>query len=559
MNSVLVILVLVSTAVALAAAAAPAMLWLLAGGAVLAVLSLVSSGALAALLLGLGWLAWLGLAASRIEPLRHALLTRPALALYRRKLPAVSETEQAALDAGTVWWDAELFSGQPDWSRLAALPMAPLTEAEQAFLDGPVEELCAMLDDWQVNHELNDLPREAWEFIRRERFFAMIIPERFGGLGFSARAHSEVIMKLTSRCSAAAVTVMVPNSLGPAELLLRYGTEAQRDYYLPRLASGDEIPCFGLTNPLAGSDAASLPDQGVVCRGDYLGEEVLGIRANWEKRYITLGPVATLLGLALNVEDPDGLLADTGQPGITVALVPTDLPGIDIGRRHSAGRQAFQNGPNSGTDVFIPMSMLIGGQARCGEGWRMLMNCLAAGRAVSLPASSTGGIKAAAHYTGAYARVRRQFGLPIARFEAIAERLAELAADAYQADAARLVTTAALDAGEEPGVISAMLKYRATETLRSAITNAMDVHAGRAVCDGPANYLLNAYNSVPVAITVEGANILTRSLIVFGQGAIRCHPWLLREIDAVRDNDLLLQIAKPYLLTPSILATEILR
>ncbi|MBT8447742.1 MAG: acyl-CoA dehydrogenase family protein, partial [Gammaproteobacteria bacterium] len=391
MNSVLIVVVLLATFLSLAASSARQSVWLIVGAVVLTALTLASSGVLPGALLAAAWLGWLGLAASQVRSLRHALLTRPALSLFRRKLPPISETEQAALDAGTVWWDAELFGGAPDWSQLAALPMPALSEAERAFLDGPVEQLCAMLDDWQISHELNDLPPRVWDFIRSERFFAMIIPERFGGLGFSARAHSEVIMKLTSRCSAAAVTVMVPNSLGPAELLLRYGTEAQRDYYLPRLASGDEIPCFGLTNPLAGSDAASLPDHGVVCRGEYLGEEVLGIRANWEKRYITLGPVATLLGLAIRVEDPDGLLAGTGQPGITVALVPTDLAGIDIGRRHSAGRQAFQNGPNSGTDVFIPMDMLIGGQARCGEGWRMLMNCLAAGRAVSLPASSTGG------------------------------------------------------------------------------------------------------------------------------------------------------------------------
>ncbi|MEQ8663196.1 MAG: acyl-CoA dehydrogenase, partial [Gammaproteobacteria bacterium] len=323
-----------------------------------------------------------------------------------------------------------------------------------------------------------------------------------------------------------------PNSLGPAELLLRYGTEAQKEHYLPRLARGEELPCFGLTNPHAGSDAASIPDFGVVCEGEFEGRTVLGMRVTWEKRYITLGPVATLLGLAFRLYDPDGLLGDRRDVGITLALIPTDHPGVDIGRRHYPARQPFHNGPNSGREVFIPMDWIIGGEARCGDGWRMLMNCLAAGRSISLPATSTAALKLAAWTTGAYASVRQQFNLPLHRFEGVQEAMARIAANAYVVDAAREVTAGALDRGEEPAVLSAVLKYQATERMRQAINDAMDVHGGRAVCDGPSNYLFNAYMSVPVAITVEGANILTRSLIVFGQGALRCHPYLLKELEA---------------------------
>jgi acyl-CoA dehydrogenase len=399
------------------------------------------------------------------------------------------------------------------------------------FLEGPVEKLCAMLDDWEIRRN-GDLPENVWAFIRDNGFMGMIIPKERGGLGFSALMHSCVVMKVASRSPAAAVTVMVPNSLGPAELLMRYGTDQQRDYYLPRLAQGAEIPCFALTAPEAGSDAASIPDRGVVCYGEHKGSRVLGLRVTWNKRYITLAPVATILGLAFRLYDPDHLIGEQDDIGITLALVPTNTPGVQIGRRHFPADQSFQNGPTQGKDVFIPMDYIIGGQGRVGHGWRMLMDCLAAGRAISLPALGTGAAMFCARLAGAYARVRRQFGLPIGRFEGVEAPLARIAASAYVLDAARRLTAATLDHGEQPSVLSAILKYHATERMRTALNDAMDIHGGRAICDGPRNYLFGTYMSVPVAITVEGANILTRSLMIFGQGAIRCHPHLLKEMEA---------------------------
>ena len=482
------------------------------------------------------WVVWLGLLAINLSPVRQQLIIVPVLRLFRGLLPRVSQTEQEALDAGTVWWDAELFSGKPDWRRLLETPAPALSEEEQAFLDGPTEELCAMLDDWQISQELLDLPQPVWRFIREQGFLGMIIPKQYGGKGFSALAHSAVVMKIATRCSAASVTVMVPNSLGPAELLLRYGTEAQRGHYLGRLARGEEIPCFALTGPEAGSDAASIPDQAIVCHGEHAGERVLGLRLTWEKRYITLGPVATLLGLAFQTYDPDHLLGPEETLGISLALIRTDHPGVEIGRRHYPAQQAFQNGPNWGTDVFIPMDWVIGGRERIGQGWRMLMNCLAAGRSISLPALSTGAIKTCVRTTGAYARVRKQFRTPVGRFEGVEEVLARMSADCYAVDAARTLTAVCLDQGEEPSVISAILKYQSTERMRRAINDAMDVHGGRAICVGPGNYLFNPYQAIPIGITVEGANILTRSLIIFGQGAIRCHPWLLKEIKAAQSD-----------------------
>jgi len=470
------------------------------------------------------------------KPLRRKLLSKPLLKWFKSVLPPMSQTEKDAIDAGTVWWDAELFTGRPNWNELLRTPAAELTAEEQAFLDGPVEELCAMLDDWKINRELNDLPAEVWNFLGKHRFFAMIIPKEYGGLDFSARAQSEVVMKIASRSVATAVTVMVPNSLGPGELLMLYGTQAQKDYFLPRLSSGEEIPAFALTGTWAGSDAGSMPDDGVVCRGEYKGEEVLGFRVNWSKRYITLGPVATLLGLAFKARDPDGLLGGEKNLGITCALVPTDTPGVEIGLRHNPGG-AFQNGPNTGTDVFVPMEWVIGGQKQVGNGWKMLMDCLSVGRAISLPALGTAGGKMAARTTGAYARVRRQFKIPIGRFEGIEEPLARIGGVTYRMDAARTLTTTALDQGGKPSVLSAILKYNNTEGMRQAINDAMDVHAGRAVCLGPSNYLAQTYQTVPVAITVEGANILTRSMIIFGQGAIRCHPYVLKEMMAAADED----------------------
>jgi len=472
-----------------------------------------------------------------LRALRRNTLTRPIFGWARKALPTMSETEREALEAGDVWWDAELFSGNPDWSKLRGTPAAALSDEEQAFLDGPVEVLCAMLDDWQISWELRDLPPEVWEFLKKNKFFGMIIPKSDGGLGFSAFAHSEVVRKISTYSVTAAVTVMVPNSLGPGELLHQFGTEEQRKYWLPRLAAGEEIPCFGLTSPEAGSDAASMIDTGVVCRGEGPSGNELGIRLNWHKRYITLGPVATVLGLAFKLEDPDHLLGSREDLGITVALVPTNLKGIEIGRRHLPALQVFQNGPNWGHDVFIPIDHVIGGEAQIGKGWKMLMSALAAGRGISLPSLSAAGAVFTAHTTGAYARVRQQFNVAIGKFEGVQERLAALAGNAYLLDGARRLTCAGLDEGRRLAVVSAILKSHATDRLRDSVNDAMDVHAGKAVIEGPLNYLGSLYRAVPVGITVEGANILTRNLIIFGQGAIRCHPYLLAEMTALENKD----------------------
>jgi len=455
----------------------------------------------------------------------------------RGVLPSLSNTEREAIEAGDVWWDADLFTGNPDWTRLLAEAPAKLSPEEQAFLDGPVVQLCTLLDDWKINWELRDLPAEAWDFLKVHKFFAMIIPKQYGGLGFSAYAHSEVVRKLSSHSITAAVTAMVPNSLGPGELLLQFGTKSQQDYWLPRLADGSEIPCFGLTSPEAGSDAASMVDTGVVCRGTFDGQNVLGIRLNWHKRYITLGPVATVLGLAFKLRDPDHMLGPNEDIGITVALVPTQLPGVEIGRRHFPGFNVFQNGPNWGRDVFLPMDHVIGGVEQVGKGWKMLMSALAAGRGISLPSLSAAGAAYAAHTTGAYARIREQFHVAIGKFEAIQERLGRLAATAYLIDAARRMTCAALDAGHKPAVVTAIMKSQATERLRVSVNDAMDVHGGKAIMEGPQNYLGSLYRALPIGITVEGANIVTRSLIQFGQGAIRSHPYILQEMLALEDDD----------------------
>ncbi|WP_439358050.1 acyl-CoA dehydrogenase [Bradyrhizobium sp. DASA03007] len=468
---------------------------------------------------------------------RRDTLTKPIFTLARGVLPAMSDTEREALEAGDVWWDADLFTGNPDWSKLLKVPQARLTAEEQAFLNGPVDELCAMLDEWKIFWEWRDLPQDVWHFVKREKFFGMIIPKEFGGLGFSPYAHSEVVRKISTRSIAAAVTVMVPNSLGPGELLMRFGTREQQQRWLPRLADGRDIPCFGLTSPEAGSDAASMVDTGIICKDDFEGREVLGLRLNWHKRYITLGPVATLLGLAFKAYDPDHLVGDQEELGITVALIPTNLPGVEIGHRHLPSMQVFQNGPNRGRDVFIPLDYVIGGEARLGQGWKMLMTALAAGRGISLPSLSAAGAAFAARTTGAYARIREQFGISISKFEGVEEPLARIVATAYQLDAARRLTCAALNAGVHPAVISGIMKLHATERMRVAIDDAMDIHGGKAVIDGPQNYLGNLHRAVPVGITVEGANILTRNLIVFGQGAIRAHPHLLDEMNALADTD----------------------
>ncbi|MBS1211691.1 MAG: fadE [Proteobacteria bacterium] len=469
---------------------------------------------------------------------RRLVISRPVFNLMRRALPPISQTEREALEAGNTWWDAQLFSGKPDWKVLLDLPPARLTREEQEFIDGPVETLCAMLDDWDITHTRRDLPEQVWDFIKQHRFCGMIIPRRYGGLEFSNFAHSQVVMKIASRSTTAAVTVMVPNSLGPAKLLLAYGTEEQKDHYLPRLASGEAIPAFALTGPLAGSDASAMPDTGVVCRGRFRDrDDVLGIRLNWEKRYITLGPVATVLGLAFKLHDPDHLIGEREDIGITLALIPTDTPGIAIGRRHFPLDCAFQNGPNRGKDVFIPLDCIIGGVEQAGNGWKMLMQCLAAGRSISLPALSTGAAKYACRNCGAYARIRRQFNRPIGDFEGIEEPLARMAGETYLMDAARKVTAAALDEGQRPSVISALLKYESTERMRRVVNDGMDILGGAGICLGPRNFLGRLYQVVPIAITVEGANILTRSLMIFGQGVVRCHPFIQQEMAALHDGN----------------------
>ena len=472
-----------------------------------------------------------------VPAIRRRLFAAPVMGLVRSFLPRIGETERIALEAGTVWWDGELFSGNPDWRWLLDFKLQPLSEREQAFLDGPVEELCRMIDDWDIA-QARDLSPEAWEFMKRERFFGMIVPEEYGGLGFSAIANSAVVTKVSSRSVAAGCTVMVPNSLGPAELILHYGTEAQKDHYLPRLAKGEEVPCFALTEPHAGSDAASGRATGVVGLGTFDGKEVTGIRLNWQKRYITLAPVATVIGLSFRLLDPDGLLGGEEDRGITCALIPRDIPGIGIGDRHDPMGVAFQNGPITGTDVFVPLDFIIGGVDGVGQGWRMLMDCLAVGRAISLPALSVAAIELAARTTGAYATVREQFSMPIGRFEGIEEALARIGGHAYMMNAARVLTCGAVDAGEKPAVPSAIVKAYLTESMRACVADAMDILAGAAVCRGPGNNLSRIYTAVPIGITVEGANILTRSLIIFGQGSIRCHPFVQDEMQAIAEDDL---------------------
>jgi len=481
------------------------------------------------------WLLYAPLALLNLAPLRLTFITKPFLLVYRRLLPSMSSTEREALEAGTVWWDGELFTGGPDWDKLMSAKPPELTAEEQAFLDGPCEELCRMVDNWEVTHVLGDLPPAVWEFMKSRGFFAMIIPKKYGGLEFSAYAHSCVLVKLSSRSAILSSTVAVPNSLGPGELLLHYGTEEQKNYYLPRLARGEEVPCFALTGPRAGSDAAALPDIGVVCKGTWQGHELLGVRLNFSKRYITLAPVATVVAVAFRLMDPDKLMGEVTDVGITVALVPRATPGVTIGRRHVPLNVPFQNGPVHGKDVFVPLEALVGGPKMAGQGWRMLVEQLSVGRCISLPSNTTGGAKAGVFATGAYARIRRQFNSPVGSFEGVADVIARMAGYTYIMDAARSVTAGAIDGGEKPSVPSAMLKYHCTELGRMVANDAMDVHGGKGVCLGPKNYLGGGYQAVPIAITVEGANILTRNLIIFGQGAVRCHPYVLREMTAAKD------------------------
>jgi acyl-CoA dehydrogenase len=472
-----------------------------------------------------------------VRPVRRALITRRIHAIFKHILPQMSDTEREALEAGTVWWEGQLFRGNPDWRTLLAYPVPKLTAEEQSFLDHEVDEVCRLVDDWQVSHERYDLSAETWQYLKDKGFLGMIIPKQYGGLEFSAYAHSQVVMKLSTRSSALAVTAMVPNSLGPAELLLHYGTEAQKNHYLPRLAKGLEIPAFALTSPWAGSDAAAIPDAGIVCKGMWQGREVIGMRVSWDKRYITLAPVCTILGLAFRLFDPDGLLGARKDLGITCALVPHDHPGVETGRRHLPLNGAFTNGPTRGRDVFMPLDFIIGGPERIGQGWRMLMECLAAGRGISLPSSNTGMAKLTARAVGGYARVRSQFNMAIGRFEGVEEPLTRMGANTYLMDAARAMTAGAVDLGEKPSVVSAIAKYHITERARQVVNDGMDVIGGKGICLGPSNFLGRAYQQLPVAITVEGANILTRSLIIFGQGAVRCHPYVLPEMLAVRNPD----------------------
>jgi acyl-CoA dehydrogenase len=472
-----------------------------------------------------------------VTPLRRALFAAPLLKLFGRVLPKISETEQVALDAGTVGFEGELFSGKPDWSKLLSEPKPQLSAEEQAFLDGPCEELCRMVDDWHITHEIADLPPEIWDYLKRKGFFAMIIPKRYGGLEFSALAHSMVLQKLSSISATLSSLVAVPNSLGPAELLLRYGSEEQKNHYLPRLADGREIPCFALTGPYAGSDATSIPDYGIVCRQTVDGRETLGIRLTFDKRYITLAPVATLVGLAFRMYDPGHLLGDKEDLGITLALIPRETPGLEIGRRHFPLNIPFQNGPLRGKDVFVPIDTLIGGPHMAGHGWRMLVECLSVGRGISLPSNATGFVRLAVAATGAYARIRKQFGLAVARFEGVEEALARIGGYSYAVAALSRASAAAVDRGEKPAVASAIAKCHATDLGRIVVQDAMDVHGGKGIQLGPSNYLGRMWQGAPIPITVEGANIMTRSLMIFGQGAIRCHPWVLKEMHAVNEPD----------------------
>ncbi len=470
-----------------------------------------------------------------IQPLRQVIVTGGIVKILEamKFLPTISETERTAIEAGNTWIDGELFSGKPNFKRILNESYPDLTAEEKAFMDGPVEELCRITNDWEVFRK-KDLPQETWDYIKEKQFFGIIIPKKYGGLGFSPSAHSAIIAKLASRSSPLSTTVMVPNSLGPAELLLHYGTEEQKGYYLPRLARGEDIPSFALTEPGAGSDAGAITSDGIVFRGD---DGQLYIRLNWKKRYITLAAISTVLGLAFKLRDPENLLGKGENPGITCALIPTDTAGVILGRRHDPLGIPFYNSPTEGHDVVVPLDTIIGGPEQAGNGWRMLMESLAVGRGISLPASATGGVRMATRVVSAYAAVRKQFGLSIGKFEGIEEPLARLGGYAYLMEAARRYTCGALDSGQKPAVVTAIAKYHFTELLRKAVNDAMDIMGGAGISRGPRNLIAHAYMGVPISITVEGANILTRTLMIFGQGAIRCHPYAFKEINALMKGD----------------------
>lgn len=484
------------------------------------------------------WLVFLAAAAfANLKEIRQQYILKPALAKLKSQLPTISDTERAAIEAGDTWWEKELFCGRPDWKKLFNIPKPTLSVEEESFINNQVEHLCSMLDDWDISFKEHDLPPNVWEYLKKEKFFGMVIPKQYGGMGFSALAHSTVVTKIATRNVSAAVTTMVPNSLGPGELLLHYGTDEQKNYYLPRLAAGLEIPCFALTGPDAGSDAGAIPDSGIVCRGIHEGKEVLGIRLSWDKRYITLAPIATVLGIAFKLYDPDKLIGDKANIGITLCLLPTSHPGVEVGHRHLPMELGFMNGPTRGKDVFIPLEWIIGGQKMAGQGWRMLMECLSIGRSISLPALATASSKFVYRYTGAYSRIRKQFNTSIGNFEGVDEALGYISGYTYMIEAMRIMTAGAVDLKINPAIVSAIAKYHMTEMGRSATSHAMDIHGGHGIQNGPRNSLANIYKGTPISITVEGANILTRNLIIFGQGAIRCHPYILKEVEIISAKD----------------------
>jgi len=536
MTVLLLILALLAVSLACSFLKTSLMVWTVAIGVTLLAFTLAGEP---------GWLsltlAWLALVAVAVPlnylPWRQNFITAPVLKVFEKMTPQISETERVALEAGTVGFEGELFGGKPSWRKLINKPLPELSLEEQAFIDGPCEEMCDLIDEWEFTHYRIDLSEKAWQHLKDHKFFGMIIPKEYGGLGFSAIAHRAVLEKVGGMSATVGSVVAVPNSLGPAELLLHYGTEEQKNYYLPRLASGEEIPCFGLTSTTAGSDATSISDYGVVCKGEWKGKQVLGMRLSFDKRYITLAPVATVVGLAFRLYDPDHLLGDTEDLGISVALIPADTPGIDIGRRHFPLNNPFPNGPIRGKDVFVPLDTLLGGIEYAGQGWRMLVESLSVGRAISLPSSTTGGAKLACMATGAYARIRKQFNLPIGRFEGVEEALARIAAYTYAMSALSRQTASEVDAGEKPAVPGAIAKYHCTELSREVIKDAMDIHGGKGIILGPRNYLGRGWQGSPIWITVEGANILTRSMMIFGQGAIRCHPFVLKELEALQIED----------------------
>lgn len=473
-----------------------------------------------------------------IEPLRMQVLTKPAYNTLANAMPSMSTTEREALDAGTSWWEKELFMGAPDWEKFNDYPYPTLSKEEQSFLDNEVEQLCQLLNEWEI-HQNKDLNEQTWQFIKEKGFFGLIIPKEYGGREFTSFAQSRIMSKIASRSLTAAVTCMVPNSLGPGELLLNYGTDEQKNRYLPGLAKGEEIPCFGLTSPEAGSDAGAIPDTGVVCYGDFEGQQTLGLKMNFSKRWITLAPVATVVGLAFKLYDPEGLLGDKSKTeyGITCALIPASHEGVVVGPRHHPGGSPFMNGTVEGRDVFIPIDWIIGGAENAGKGWRMLMECLAVGRGISLPALSTAASEMTYLSVGAFAKIRQQFKLSVGQFEGVQEVSSEIVSDTYKLEAFRYLVTCGLNQGGKPAVMTAMAKYYATETMRKLVNHGMDITGGRGIQQGPRNFLANMYQAIPISITVEGANILSRSLMIFGQGSMRCHPYLFEELQLLQAED----------------------